>query len=156
MPYEKNVWYFPKGIFPSGNFLKLKFPKRQLPKSVIATALGTLFHPSRSARSPWQPKELLGVWEVATRESTHLGSGHLGNVHLESRPGEYLTRDMKQYINKYNLQNKICKRINNKKKLIFNPCTRTAVVHLNFQTGSTFPVLVCTVPSGHRVNKADT
>jgi len=33
---------------------------------------------------------------------------------------------------------------------------RAAVVHLNFRVGSTFPVLVCTVPPGHRVNKADT
>ena len=33
---------------------------------------------------------------------------------------------------------------------------RAAVVNLNFRAGSTFPVLVCTVSPGHRVNKADT
>ena len=32
---------------------------------------------------------------------------------------------------------------------------RAAVVHLNFQSGSTFPVPFCTVPHGHWVNKAD-
>ena len=34
--------------------------------------------------------------------------------------------------------------------------TRAAVVHLNFRAGSTFPVLVYTVPPGHWVNRADT
>ena len=33
---------------------------------------------------------------------------------------------------------------------------RAAVVHLNFRAGSIFPVPVCTVSPGHRVNKADT
>ena len=37
--------------------------------------------------------------------------------------------------------------------------TRAAVVHLNFQAGSTFPVPVCTVPSSmyrtSRCNKVD-
>jgi len=33
---------------------------------------------------------------------------------------------------------------------------RAAVVHLNFPAGSTFPVPVCTVSTGHWVNKADT
>ena len=33
--------------------------------------------------------------------------------------------------------------------------TRAAVVHFNFQAGSTFPVLVCTVPHGHWDDKAD-
>ena len=32
---------------------------------------------------------------------------------------------------------------------------RAAVVHLNFRAGSTFPVPVCTVSPGHRVNKAN-
>ena len=32
---------------------------------------------------------------------------------------------------------------------------RAAVGHLNFRAGSIFPVLVCTVPHGHWVNKAD-
>ena len=39
------------------------------------------------------------------------------------------------------------------------PCTRAAVVHLNFRAGSTFPVLICTVPSSmdrtSRSNKVD-
>ena len=34
--------------------------------------------------------------------------------------------------------------------------SQAAVVHLNFQAGSTFPVPVCTVSPGHWVNKADT
>ena len=33
---------------------------------------------------------------------------------------------------------------------------QAAVVHLNFQAGSTFPVPVCTVSPGHWVNKAGT
>ena len=33
--------------------------------------------------------------------------------------------------------------------------SRPAVVHFNFRAGSTFPVLVCTVPHVHWVNKAD-
>ena len=33
--------------------------------------------------------------------------------------------------------------------------TLAAVVHLNFRAGSTFPVLVCTVSPGYRVNKAE-
>ena len=36
------------------------------------------------------------------------------------------------------------------------PAQKAAVVHLNFRAGSTFPVPVCTVSPGHRVNKADT
>ena len=32
---------------------------------------------------------------------------------------------------------------------------RAAFVHLNFPAGSTFPVPVCTVSTGHWVNKAD-
>ena len=39
--------------------------------------------------------------------------------------------------------------------LITKPA-RPAVVHLNFRAGSTFPVPVCTVSSGHWVNKVDT
>ena len=34
--------------------------------------------------------------------------------------------------------------------------SRAAIVHLNFRAGSTFPVPVCTVLSGHWVNKAVT
>ena len=34
--------------------------------------------------------------------------------------------------------------------------SQAAVVRLNFQAGSTFPVPVCTVSPGHWVNKADT
>ena len=34
------------------------------------------------------------------------------------------------------------------------PCA--AQVHLNFRAGSTLPVPVCTVPTGHWLNKADT
>ena len=40
--------------------------------------------------------------------------------------------------------------------LILVYITWAAVVHLNFRTGSTFPVPVCTVMPGHWVNKADT
>ena len=36
------------------------------------------------------------------------------------------------------------------------PAARVAWVHLNFRTGSTFPVPVCTVSPGHWVNKKQT
>ena len=32
---------------------------------------------------------------------------------------------------------------------------RAAVVHFNFRAQSIFPVPVCTVPHGHRVNQSD-
>ena len=35
------------------------------------------------------------------------------------------------------------------------PSNVAAVVHLNFRSGSTFPVPVCNVSPGHRVNQAD-
>ena len=38
---------------------------------------------------------------------------------------------------------------------LFTFNSRAPVVHLNFRAVSTFPVLVCTVPHGHWVNKAD-
>ena len=38
--------------FPSGNLPNVQFPKWQLPKPVLAAALGSLAHPSRSARPP--------------------------------------------------------------------------------------------------------
>jgi len=40
--------------------------------------------------------------------------------------------------------------------MILKTDLRSAVVHLNFRAGSTFPVPVCTVSPGHWVNKADT
>ena len=36
------------------------------------------------------------------------------------------------------------------------PISREAIVHLNFQAGSTFLLPACTVSPGHWVNKADT
>ena len=46
-----------------------------------------------------------------------------------------------------------------KSTVVNRPCTWAAVVHLNFRAGSTFPVLVCTVPSSmdrtSRSNKVD-
>ena len=67
----KNVRYFPKGFFQSGNFQRIfskvatsqeYFPKWQLPKSVLAAALGPLADPSRSTRpsiSAWGASEAL-------------------------------------------------------------------------------------------------
>ena len=68
---EKMLGTFPKwpllqGIFPSGNFPNVQFPKRQLSTSVLAAelnppppvldaALGLLAHASRSTRPPLQP-----------------------------------------------------------------------------------------------------
>ena len=66
---EKMLGTFPKwpllqGIFPSGNFPNVQFPKRHLlksvlaailcPKHVLTTARGPLTHPSQSARSSLQ------------------------------------------------------------------------------------------------------
>ena len=71
-PHVIDFMYFPKDIFPSGNFPNVQYPKRQLPKCaisqvatsqvcpsrsarpqpVLAEAIGTLAHPSRSARTP--------------------------------------------------------------------------------------------------------
>ena len=53
-PKDFHKWQLPKGIFPSGNFPNVKFTKRQLPKSVLATALSS--HPVLAA--------LLGPWPI--------------------------------------------------------------------------------------------
>ena len=56
--YVLSQWIFPKceltkGISPSANFLTVQLPKRQLPKSVLAAALGpSIISPQRSAPSP--------------------------------------------------------------------------------------------------------
>ena len=75
-------WKLPNGIFPSDNF-PVQFPERQLPKSVLAAALGLLVsssrsalpltHPSRSASPPpiadcGAPEGLTLAWEVAAWE----------------------------------------------------------------------------------------
>ena len=90
-------WKLPNGIFPSDNF-PVQFPERQLPKSVLAAALGLLVsssrsalpltHPSRSAsppphcrlRRPRRPNPSLG--------SCSLGNWNFGNCQLGSRPWE--------------------------------------------------------------------
>lgn len=54
----------------------------QLPKYVVATALGPFTHFSRSARSPSQLRHL---WKVAVLEIAHLGSWHF-EVVIWKRP----------------------------------------------------------------------
>ena len=39
-PNDFSMLQLSMGMFPSGNFLNMQFPKRQLLKSVLATALG--------------------------------------------------------------------------------------------------------------------
>jgi len=39
-PEDFPKWQLPKGIFLSNNFPNVQFPKRELPKSVLAAALG--------------------------------------------------------------------------------------------------------------------
>ena len=88
---------FPKDFFER-IFPKWHFPKRQLPKyfrstrpqPVLASALGTVAHPSRSAWLPLQPaapqRALPNLWEVAAWVIAHLVCCHMGNCHLGSRP----------------------------------------------------------------------
>ena len=74
--------HFPNGFLPSSNFPRVfllsgnfpyeQLPKRQLPKSILAAALGPLAHHSRSTFCSTQP----------------LGSFQLGNCNLGSRPWE--------------------------------------------------------------------
>ena len=87
-PFPKRQ--LPKGIFPSGNFPTVKFSKRQLPKYVlaaalghqsgVAAALGPLARPSRCAFEKL-PLGKLYIWEIVTQEVAH------GNMAL----GKYLT-----------------------------------------------------------------
>ena len=66
-----------RGYFPSGNFPTVQFLKRQLPKSVLAAALGPLAHLS-SAWPQMRPaapqKAKAKFWEVAIWEFAQLGS----------------------------------------------------------------------------------
>ena len=61
-----------KGIFANGNFPSVPFPKRQLPKAVLAAALDPLAHPCHSTRPTLQPavpqKVLPNLWEVVVWE----------------------------------------------------------------------------------------
>ena len=45
--------------------------------------------------------------------------------------------------------------IDEKRKTRMKDRSRATVVHLNFRAGSTFPVPVCTVPHGYRLDYAD-
>ena len=86
------------GIFPSGDFPNVEFPKRQLPNSVptaalgpqhvLVSALGPLALSIRSARPPLQPaapqRALPNHWKVATWEIDYLASCHLGKCLWES------------------------------------------------------------------------
>ena len=91
-PNDFSMLQLSMGMFPSGNFLKMQFPKRQLPESVVVlvlspqhvldAALGPLAHPSSSAQPPPHcslrhlrgpnitfgklPLGKLHIWEVAT------------------------------------------------------------------------------------------
>ena len=85
-------WKLPNGIFPSDNF-PVQFPERQLPKSVLAAALGLLVsssrsalpltHPSRSAsppphcrlRRPRRPNPSLGKLQLGKLKLWKLSIG---------------------------------------------------------------------------------
>ena len=89
-------WQFPYGIFLSGKFPNLLFPKRQLykrtqsvlalvfqcsaPQPVLAAALGSPLQPAAPQRT--KPN----LWEIAAWEIEFLGSCHFGNCHLGSLP----------------------------------------------------------------------
>ena len=71
-------WQLPKGVFLSGNFPNVQFPKRQLPQAYVkpseaplaAMGLGWARGPSVAARTDWGPSA------VARAD---LGSYRLGN-----------------------------------------------------------------------------
>ena len=70
---------FPKGIFQSGNFSNVKFPQRQLPKSVLATALAPPYNVLSAALGhPLQPACLRG--HILTFRKLPLGKLHIWEV----------------------------------------------------------------------------
>ena len=116
-------WHLPKGIFPSGNFLTVQFTKRQLPKSVLTTALGPLASSCRGARpnkprplplqsaAPNQtfgklPLEKLNIWEVAPLEivTWKVALGKIPNTKTNNTGGGVTLIITK----KYNNNLKIC------------------------------------------------
>jgi len=91
----------------------VQFPKRQLPKSVLAaalspstyvlaTALDPQVHPSHSAQPPLQPSAPqralpINLWKIAAWEIAHLGSCQLG-----SRPWESAFWESTKHLNRLN------------------------------------------------------
>ena len=92
LPRPFSKWQLPNGIFPSGNFPKVQFPIRQFPKFVQAAALGSLAHPSRSARPKCSLRRLRGpnltFLEDAALEIEHLESCHSGRCPWENAFGK--------------------------------------------------------------------
>jgi len=79
-------WQLPKGIFPGGNFKNVRFPNRQLSKSVQAAAPGPRCSPRRS-RGPNLTFGKVVAWEIAKfeklpLEKLSLGKMPLGKYHL--------------------------------------------------------------------------
>ena len=115
---NRDFRYFYKGIFPIGNFPRVLSQVAILPKCAISQAATFLACPSRSARPsvcsrsdarPHHPSQpqcsaliaafgaseglTYNLWEVAAWEISYLGSYHLKNLYLGSRPWENAFRN---------------------------------------------------------------